>query len=440
MVNKSILTACALAAVLVSCTSLATAPPVSRPVGDELTFNRTMLQHIYLYADQDIDSLSAYQGHGDPADGAYADVLYMYSKLSDRFTDYYTPYMAQQVLAFFMGSSEGTAMVGIMREDRTDTIVVKRIIPGSPADSAGIRPGDRVVAVNGHDVVGDSIYGYTTYTAGGDGTVVALSLVNGTRQWSVSVTKRPVKTPTVWLDSVSGVPVVSIDEFMEITLDTNGTRKEFIDILGKLGNFTTAVIDLRGNPGGSVDQCMQMSDDILDTGMMIHMIEHSWDSIRQVRHVDTVDWAAEAGGPFEGKRWVFLQDTGSASCSELMLSAIHNNSDWPTVGKTSYGKGIAQVLLTTQAGGIAKITDAEFRQKDWSNYHHIGLHPDYEVSSPDSALALAVRLAKAGAHRPAALARLASEPLDQEAIRRINSRLVEKPMLPGPGGAYRIRK
>lgn len=365
---------------------------------DELEFNHFLLQNIYLYSDE-IGALRQYEGKGT-ASSNYRDVIYLYASLSDPFTRYFDPDNMQSALDSYLGGEE-EAMVGVVYGilgndgDAADTLVVHRIIPASPAEKAGVQVGDRILKVNGESVIGSGANQAGSLMEGGAGTLVTMELLREGKTVSVQLKKAFVAVPTVWLDYVDSIPVIQVTWFAENSLDSGGTADEFEKILTKAGDFEAAVIDLRNNPGGSVDQCMKMTDDLLSQGPFIWALEHSIDKKTYVGVVDTIElWEPGESTSWEGRYYVFLADGGSASCSELMLASVRGNSDYLIVGDTTYGKGIAQILLQTYAKGLAVVSSSEFRMKDWTNYHKVGLAPDLKISDADSALAAAVRIAK----------------------------------------------
>jgi C-terminal peptidase prc len=405
----------------------------------ELEFNHLILTRMHLYFTE-VEPLSSYRGHGNPIDGAYADVSYMYSSLTDRFTRYFPPDQATEILSMYLGSDDQMALIGVMLATLEDTLVVDKVVPGSPAELSGIQEGDHIVEVDSINVTGPNISKYETLTAGGAGTAFKLTVLRNGVLLEFSVAKKVIVVPTVWLDQVDSIPVIQVD-FFAASEDgkNNGTASEFTDALARAGAFTVAIIDLRGNPGGSVDECTAMTDALLDTGVIVYSIDRVWDEKLHISYFDSTDiLPVTANSPYENRRYVFLQDKGSASCSEIMLAGVKRNTDWPIVGEQSYGKGIAQQLIyPTYAKGLAVVTTTEFRDGDWNNYHHIGIVPDYAVTDPDSALAMAVTLAK-GTDSPVALARSSAQVImNQESIARINFRLTHRPAR--PNGAW-IRK
>ena len=391
------------------------------------------LSRIY-YRSEELKSESEYIGHGNTGSDSFADVIYLYSALSDRFTRYFTPAEAQSTLAMYMGSGNGAAIVGLYSQIINDTLMIVRIIPNSPATEAGIRKGDKIIQVNGIDITGQNATSYSVNTEGGAGTEVVYTLLRGTEMLTCTVVKKVLKIPTVWLDSIDGVPVIQVDFFATRMPPDGapGTAFEFRTLLAEAGNFESAIIDLRGNPGGSVEECLQMTDDLLDTGVIVYQIEHRYDSLLQKTVIDTNQpLLVTANSPFEKRHYVFLADAGSASCSEIMLAGVERNTDWPIVGRTSYGKGIAQVLWDTPAGGLEVITSIEYRDGNWSDYHHKGIAPSVPVDNADSALVTAVRLAKEDMAPQVALARKSVKQFnDRHAMDRINAHLKNRPNYP----------
>ncbi len=369
----------------------------------ELSYNYKLLSDIYLYRSE-LGSRDSYVGKGD-ADEQYGDVVALYASLTDPFTHYFTPAQAEDIYSRLTSSASG-ALIGIEMKlvvsadtSAPDTIAVHRVYPGSAAAAAGLRKGDKILMANGVDVTGANVSDrYTQATAGGAGTQVVLTVLRGTETLTFTMVKTELVLPTVFLDSLDGVPVVQITEFTENTSSDSGTTGEFRAILREMAGAKAAVIDLRGNPGGYVDHCLAMSDDLIASGTMIYELMRYRDDNNKV-HSDTLKAEATAGGLGEGIEWVFLADGNSASCAEIMLSAVKNRLGSTIVGDTSYGKGVGQFYDWTYAKGIAGITAIEFRDQNWLSYHKVGIAPDYRILNADSALAKAVSLAqeKAGA-------------------------------------------
>jgi C-terminal processing protease CtpA/Prc len=255
--------------------------------------------------------------------------------------------------------------------------------------------------------------------------------------------------PTVWLDTISSIPVIQVDFYASSDeTGAGGSATEFDEALAKIENAPIAIIDLRGNPGGSVDDCLRMTDALLDTGLIVYELNRRYDGTLDTTFVDTIipRKVRDNGTTAEHRPYVFLADSGSASCSEIMLAGIQENKDWPIIGTQSYGKGIGQSLGQTVAGGLVVVTTTEFRNKRMKDYHHKGITPDIQILDPDSQMVTAVRVAQAildtlgdGAAANSALAKtLAKQTLDRRALLRVDG--LHKQIPERPNGAFRFIK
>lgn len=426
-----------------SCT-VAGGDSVAENIADtELEFNHQLLSTVYLYY-KEVGSLSSYIDQGDPADGEYSDVVYMYSSLSDQFTRYFTPDQAAIALNMYMGG-EPESYIGIKFAPIDDTLEVLQVVPNSPADDADIRKHDQIIKVDGVDVTGDNTNSYGELTNGGEGSKYDLTIKRGKDTLTINVGKEQIVLPTVWVDTVESIPVIQLDFFASGDNSGNGgSADEFDEALSRIEGAPMAIIDLRNNPGGSVDQCLRMTDALLDTGIIVYEMDRRYDERLDTTVVDTTipRRVRDSGTQAERRQYVFLADKGSASCSEIMLAGVEMNTNWPIIGTKSYGKGIGQSLDLTPANGLTVITTTEFRRRDMTNYHHIGIEPTIEVTDPDSVMSVAVRTAKAIMDTlgtgPKNLQRsMAKLPLDRKALQRVDALHKQKPVR--PNGAFIFR-
>lgn len=453
MMKRILVLASALALLVLSCTSTTTAPLADVSEDDELNYNYIWLQRIYWQASE-LSPIESYIGKGDTI--TYGDVKAMYESLSDDFTRYFTPLEAKATLQMYMGDDSEVAHMGIMQylrnaSDSTvaDTFEIANIAPNSPAAKAGVRKHDLVLKVNGKDVTGKNAIQFPTYTNGAAGTILKLTLLRDSKTVDISVIKQNFDMPSVWTDTVDQIPVIQVSSFDARNAGKKliGTAAEFKEALDKMGSFKVAIIDLRNNPGGSVDQCTQMTDMLLDTGIIVYQIEHRWDAEKQKSVIDTTQPLVVHKGTtnYEDREYVFLANKGSASCSEIMLAGVQYSTNWPIVGTKSYGKGIGQEVGNSLAGGLMVITTTEFRDGNMENYHghDNGIAHSIPVSNPDSILSAGVLAAKSildtlgdGAQKTLTR-RGAHTVLDREALRRIDGMLEGRPQR--PNGAFQFK-
>ena len=379
----------------------------------ELYVTGSMLSAFYVNAETELKEFEDYyqQGssHGYPAEYyAFPDVEYMFSTLSDNFTRYFNPQIASRILNGLIYSESVVDIGAQVKESRIPTCVqldsalctdsatvlkFTQVYKNGPADIAGIKKGDIVSSVNGSQPTSTEVF--ETLTSGKKGETIAISVQRLGEPLEFNVVLASYIMPTVFVDEVEGIPVITISEFTDTTTLPTGTYGEFIEALQQTEGAEATIIDLRGNPGGTVDQCMNITSELIHKNdTMIYMISHDVDTISEEAFVDTVAWLADEDGLAKDRYLVFLADTGSASCAELMLAGAVSNTKSPIVGLTTYGKGIGQGYYGTPADGIAGITCMRMLDKDWKSYHKYGIEPDYVEGDPDKAMAIAVELAK----------------------------------------------
>jgi C-terminal peptidase prc len=358
----------------------------------EFEYNYLLLKYFYYEADAELATSSyyaEYAGRSAYAGKEYADTRYMYSQMSDLFTRYFTPAYYNYIMTL-LTQSESETNIGM----KVDTsLKVKLVYPNGSAENAGIQKGDSVISVD--SIAISSYQAYERLVDSSTATTFSIEFQRGDSAFTVSLQKTELLLPTVYLDSIKGIPVITVTEFTDSTSDPKGTDHEFERALSETEGATATVLDLRGNGGGSVDKCVAMAEMLLpknDTA--ITMISTDLDSVKMKQVMDTTYEIASSTGIGKGRYYVLLLDTGSASCTEMFAAAITSNLQSPIVGMTSYGKGIGQYYMTTYAGGIAGITSLHILDKNGKSYHTYGILPDYEISDPDAALAKAVELAK----------------------------------------------
>lgn len=358
----------------------------------EFEYNYEMLEYLYFNEASELDSRSYYTTNvaGSAYYGKeYAATRYMYSQMSDLFTRYYTPAYYDYLMTL-LTQSESETSIG-MKVD--STLKVKLVYPNGSAESAGIQKGDSIISV---DDIGISSYSvYERLVDSSTVTMHSIGFQRGDSSFTVSLSKTELLLPTVYLDSISGIPVITVTEFTDSTSDPKGTDHEFELILSETKGASATVLDLRGNGGGSVPKCIAMAEMLLpknDTAIV--EVSTDIDTLKMKQKKDTLYYTASTNGIGSGRYYVLLLDTGSASCTEIFAAAITTNLQSPVVGTISYGKGIGQYYMTTYAKGLAGITGLHFFDKNGDNYHTYGILPDYEISDTDSAMAKAVELAK----------------------------------------------
>ncbi|GHV26365.1 hypothetical protein AGMMS4952_06250 [Spirochaetia bacterium] len=369
---------------------------------DELSYNYTLLRYYYLYAQDEMGPYPDYIGRGE--DIPFGDVLDMYAGLSDRWTNYWPPANSAGILDQLATSGNEQKLVGMhliveptAEADQSDLLFIYRIWIGSPAEASDLKEGDCIIVINDVDLTtnpplkGNDLLARYQEAAAGD-TVSFTILREGDRILVPSITKQVMRPPTVFLDYIEEIPVIQITGFSEDSgynagaADKNSnTGAELRAALTRVksGAYPVGIIDIRGNPGGSVNQCFAGIEELVAGGIYIQYENHYYDGEKGV--VDKISQVAAPGGMGESTQWIFLADGYSASAAEILLYAVKNcRPETHIIGETTYGKGVGQYYISpTRAKGLAGITALKFFDKDGNTFHETGIVPDQPEESAD---------------------------------------------------------
>lgn len=377
----------------------------------ELLFTNFFLQAMYVNAETEVKDVNKYLDEGakngfTEDDYEFPDVSYMYSTLSDNFTNYFSPYIAERILKQLV-YSEATAGIGadfqeiIETNCTTDglctnsgTLVFKHVYKNGPADKAGVLKGDTLLTIDGTGPRNEQHFRRleAVFDAG---ETVPFAIKRGEDTLNISITFDQYFSPTVFVDMVDSIPVITVSEFTDTTVLVTGTYGEFLDALEETAGAKSTIIDLRGNPGGTVEHCVNMAAEMLPKNdTIITIISHTIDSLTEEPYIDTTTFITEEDGIGAERYYVILADSNSASCAELMVAGVVSNTKSPVVGQTTYGKAIGQSYLETIAGGLTGITSMRLLDKNGQTYQKYGIVPDFEEGDSTRALQIAATLAK----------------------------------------------
>ena len=336
----------------------------------------------------------------------FLDIYYMYMSMNDMFTQYIDPTYAsydefmEEFNARDTISDIGYNLMAIHRPDTVDAIVIAQIFTGSAAENSKLRVNDTVLTVNGTICISETLCNVLGRASVGTKIPVTIARDdNGERvEFTDTLSIVPYISPSVTYKVIDSVAVISIIEFaQENTPSKEGTYGEFLQALKATENTKATVIDLRGNPGGDEDQCINISTEMLPKGSIISVEYKPLDATQtdeQVIYGDTV--RAEWDGIAKDRYLVFMADSGSASCSEYTLAAVLGNRHSPLIGQNTYGKGIGYGIAPTYLNGSAMITVAISYDLNKETYHMRGFAPDIALDEPQAMLDTAIAIAKEG--------------------------------------------
>ncbi|AKH43376.1 carboxyl-terminal processing protease [Altererythrobacter atlanticus] len=267
-----------------------------------------------------------------------------------------------------------------------DDGAVKVVSPfkGSPAEKAGIKAGDYITHLNGKLIYGLELDAAVEQMRGPAGTSIDLTIFRPGRDEPLEVTvKRGLieLEPVTWELKAGNLGVISVNEFSrDVGRDVNEAIEDLrMQAAGKLNGL---VLDLRKNPGGSLDEAVALSDLFLSDGQIV--------SQRGRTRRDTVYYDAETyyrGDAAEGVPMIVLIDAGSASASEIVAGALQDQHRALIMGERSFGKGSVQTLLPLARDAALKLTTARYYTPSGRSVQEGGIDPDIRVpqlSDPDA--------------------------------------------------------
>ena len=326
----------------------------SSQVEDKITEIETLVQNYYLN-DIDTDQVENYLYKG------------MIVGLDDPYAAYYTKEEYQSLMDSTNGSYYGIG-VEMSQNMTTGIITITRVFEGSPAEEAGLLPGDVIYRVDDEEVTGEDLTKVVSKVKGAEGTTIPISVAReGESDYlTFDVERRMIEISTVTHKLLDGnIGYISVTSFDDVTVN------QFLAALDDLENQgeTALIIDLRNNGGGLVSSACSMLDRLLPEGLIVYTED---------KYGNREEYSCDGTNPLEVPL-VVLVDGNSASASEIMSGAVKDYGIGTLVGTTTYGKGIVQRIMQLTDNSAVKLTVSKYYTPKGNNIHKIGIEPDVEV-------------------------------------------------------------
>ncbi|MBZ9636857.1 S41 family peptidase [Clostridium sp. FP1] len=297
--------------------------------------------------------------------------------MTNSLEDPYTVFMNKKEYAEFNATTVGVYTgLGLQVGVKENNIVVIAPFDPSPAKSAGILPGDVIEKVNGTAVTGKELEKAVTMMKGKENEAVKLTL-NRKDKGSFEVSVKRAKIDMV---TVKGEMLDKNIGYIQLTMFDENTAKNFnkklVELKGK--GMKSLVLDLRGNPGGLLNQCVDLTSNFVPEGkVLVYTID---------KNKEKTEYKSK-GGLAVGMPLTVLTDEGSASASEIFAGAIRDYKVGTLVGEKTFGKGIVQTMFSRDVDGFddgtaLKVTISKYYTPNGENIHHIGIKPEVEVVYP----------------------------------------------------------
>lgn len=297
----------------------------------------------------------------------------MFENLKDPYTAYYTKDEFDKLMESVNGKYAGIG-VAVQASDE-GYIKAISVFDESPAKKAGIEVGDYITKVDGESYSADQLEEAVSKIRGNVGEKVKITVLrkndkDKAEEKEIEVERADVKVDTVDSKVVekdgNSVGYIKIKEFEDVT------KEEFAKELKSLKdqNVDGIVMDLRNNPGGSLDVCLAIADTFLDEGVIVSTVDKKGKEI--VENSDK---------EMDKTPMTVLINENSASASEILAGAFKDRGRAKIIGKTSFAKGIVQKLFPLEDGSGVKITISEYFTPNKTKIHKIGVKPDIEVEN-----------------------------------------------------------
>ena len=288
--------------------------------------------------------------------------------------DEYTEYFTKEEMEEFMTETEGNYVgIGIyMVQNISDnTVVILSPIKNSPAEKAGLLPGDIISKVDGAEYTGEDFEKISTYIKGKPGTKVKLTIIRDEKELEFEVERQKIDLYPIESEILENdIGYINISSF---DMEAGKKFKEAYNNLNKNNKLKGLIIDLRNNGGGVVDEAIEIADYMLEKDEIIF-------TTKDKSQNQTIEKSTK--NPIIKMPIVVITNGHTASASEILAAALKENDKATIVGETTYGKGVIQELISLTDGSGIKITTEEYFTAKGNKINGIGITPDKEVKLP----------------------------------------------------------
>lgn len=301
-------------------------------------------------------------------EGVYKGLI---ASVDDPYTVYYTQKEYEKIIESTKGSFQGIG-VTVMANKADNTILIVSVIDNSPAYEAQLRPGDKIIKVNGEEVYGDKLDAAVSVMRGKEGTSVKVTIYRESTNETLDmdITRRTIEDVTVKSEMLdNNIGYLKLTGFEEVSFNQFKKAYDELNSAGQKG----MILDLRFNGGGQLTTAQDIADLLVPEGPIVYIEEKG-----KEKKVSKVSDANKIEVPL-----VVLVNGYSASASEVLTGAIKDYNVGKVVGTKTFGKGIVQTVLSIGDGSGVKITSAKYYTPSGVCIHDIGIEPDYVVELPE---------------------------------------------------------
>lgn len=293
------------------------------------------------------------------------------SSLGDQYTEYIPKDEMEDYTQNLMGNYVG---IGIYMSQNTkdNTIVVLTPIKYSPAEEAGILPGDIIKKINDVEYTGENMTAAANNIKGAEGTKVKLEIQRGQEIKTFEITRKKITTNPVIAEKLdNNIGYLEVTSFDENTAENFKSKYEELKAQG----IDSLIIDLRNNGGGLVEEALKIADYIVPKGkeLLVTVDKDGKEKVEKSKEDVLIDMTI-----------VVLVNKNSASSSEILAGALKDLNEATIVGTTTYGKGVIQQFLTLRDGSGLKVTVEEYYTPNRTKINGVGIEPNEKIELPET--------------------------------------------------------
>lgn len=291
--------------------------------------------------------------------------------------DPYSVYMTEEEFISFAEHTQGLyGGIGVIVTPGDDNLItVVSPIEGTPGERAGLKTGDKIIKVNGEEFTADNMDKAVKLMKGEPKTTVSITVLRKDKDGKndyidIDIVREEIRLVTVKSDVIQeDIGYIKITSFDELTYED--FKKDLNTLMNK--NVSGIILDLRNNPGGLLNVCVDIADEFLGEGVIVYTEtrhgERAYERSNK-KHIDI---------PL-----VLLVNEGSASASEILAGAVRDHNRGILIGNKTFGKGVVQRIRELSDGSGFKLTVSEYFTPNGTNIHGIGIEPDIIIDLPEN--------------------------------------------------------
>lgn len=299
----------------------------------------------------------------------YGAINGMVNSVGDPYTVFLEPKISKKFQEEISGAFGG---VGMEIGKRNDVLTVIAPLKDTPAARAGIKAGDKILKIDGKITGGLSVEEAVNLIRGKKGTKVVLTVSDNGNTKDVELIRDTVKIPSVEWELLDGDIA-----YLQVYTFNQNVDSEFQKAAEQIlkSPATKLIVDLRNNPGGLLDSSINLAGWFLNQNQVITM--------QEFRDGKREEFKSKGNGALRIYQTLFLINGGSASASEILAGAVHDNLNIQLIGEKSFGKGSVQQLEEFKNGSSLKVTIAKWLTPNGRSITDLGIEPNVEVKMPE---------------------------------------------------------